>query len=128
MVGSMVQAAIKAARKALESTYEGVLTVTEYQKVKDETTKLTGCEPVTVLENQPCRVSHESLQSAVQSESAATVTQTIKLFIAPEITIKPGSKITVTQAGVTTDYTYSGVPAVYQTHQEIILDLYEDKT
>lgn len=128
MVNRAVQAAIKAARKSIESTYEGVLTVSEYQKVKDEKTKLTNAAPVIVLENQPCRLSFESLQSAVQSESAATVTQTTKLFLAPEITIKPGSKITVTQAGVTTDYTYSGVPAVYQTHQEIILDLYEDKT
>lgn len=128
MVGGMVQAAIKAARKALESTYEGVLTVSEYHKVIDEKTKLTNLSKVVVLKNQPCRLSFESLSSAVQSESAAMVAQTIKLFIPPEITIKPGSKITVTQAGVTTDYTYSGVPAVYQTHQEILLDLFEGWT
>lgn len=125
MVGNMVRAAVKAARKAIESTYTGTLTVTEYQEVMNEVTKLTGFEEVTVIENQPCRLSFETLQAASQSDSTATVTQTTKLFVSPEITIKPGSKITVTQAGVTTDYTHSGVPAVYETHQEIILELFE---
>lgn len=125
MVGSMVKAAIKAARKAIESTYEGVLTVTEHQKVTDENTKLTDYQDVVVLENQPCHLSFETLNNAVQSESAAAVTQTIKLFVSSDISIKAGSKITVTQAGVTADYTCSGIPAVYETHQEIILVLFE---
>ena len=50
----------------------------------------------------------------------------IELFISPDITIKPNSKIIVTQAGVTTDYTYSGVPAVYDTHQQIILEFFTE--
>ena len=123
-----VQAAILAARKAIESTYDGVAVVTEYQKVKDEVTKLVNGQAVVVLENQPCRVSFEGLQAVNQTESAASVTQTTKLFISPDIVIKPGSKITVTQAGRTADYTYSSVPAVYDTHQEIILDLFTDWT
>lgn len=123
-----IQAAKKAARKAIESTYDGVAVVEEYQQVKDEVTKLTSNEIVVVLENQPCRLSFEKLQIANQTESAAEVTQTTKLFIAPDVVIKPGSKITVTQAGRTAEYTYSGVPAVYDTHQEIILDLFTDWT
>lgn len=123
-----IQAAKQAARKAIESTYDGVAVVEEYQQVKDEVTKLTSNEIVVVLENQPCRLSFEKLQIVNQTESAAEVTQTTKLFIAPDIEIKPGSKITVTQAGRTTEYTYSGVPAVYDTHQEIILDLFTDWT
>lgn len=125
MVGNMVKAAIKAARKAIESTYEGVLTVTEHQKVTDENTKLTNYQDVVVMENQPCHLSFETLNSAVQSESAAAVTQTTKLFVSPDFVIKAGSKITVTQAGVTADYTCSGIPAVYETHQEIIIELFE---
>lgn len=123
-----IQAAKKAARKAIESTYDGVAVVEEYQQVKDEVTKLTSNETVVVLENQPCRLSFEKLQIANQTESAAEVTQTTKLFIAPDVVIKPGSKITVTQVGRTAEYTYSGVPAVYDTHQEIILDLFTDWT
>lgn len=117
--------AIKAARKAIENTYIGVITVTEHKKVKDPITKLTEYQDVVVLSDQPCKVSFEKINTAIQSESAATVAQITKLFISPDITIKAGSKITVTQTGITTDYTCSGIPAVYQTHQEIMLDLFE---
>lgn len=121
---SAIQTAKIAAKKAIESTYDGVAVVEEYQKVKDAVTKLTNGKAVVVLEHQPCRLSFEKLQTANQTESAASVTQTTKLFISPDINIKPGSKITVTQAGKTTAYTYSGVPAIYDTHQEIVLDLF----
>lgn len=124
MVKAM-QVAQKNARKAIEATYFGVVTVTEHQKVKDERSKLTSDKLVIVLENQPCRLSFEKLQTAIQSDSAAAITQITKLFLSPDITIKPGSKVTVTQDNVTTDYTYSGVPAVFPTHQEIVLNLFE---
>lgn len=120
-----IRAAQGAARKAIEATYFGTLTVTEMKKDRDAKTKLTKTEPVVVLENQPCKLSFETLKSAVQTDSAANVTQITKLFVSPDVLIKAGSKITVTQDGVTTDYTRSGVPAIYPTHQEIILDLFE---
>lgn len=78
-----------------------------------------------VLVDQPCRLSFETLKTAQQTESAAAITQIIKLFLAPEIRVNPGSKVTVEQDGVTADYKCSGVPAVYPTHQEIILELFE---
>lgn len=121
-----IKAAQQAARKAIEATYFGTLMVTEMQKVTDERSKLTKDEPVVILENQPCRLSFETLQTAVQSDSAATITQVTKLFVSPDISIKPGSKLTVSQDNVTTDYTCSGVPAVYPTHQEIMLELFKD--
>ena len=120
-----IKAAQKAARKAIETSYFGVLTVTEQQKVKDEKSKLTKMIDVVVLENQPCKLSFEKLQTAIQSESAATITQVTKLFVSPDISINAGSKITVSQDNVTTDYTCSGVPAIYPTHQEIILELFK---
>lgn len=120
-----IQAAHKAARKAQEALYFGLMAVTEHKKVTDERSKLTTEREETVLENQPCRLSFETLKSAQQTESAAGITQVIRLFLAPEITVKPGSKVTVTQNGVTADYKCSGVPAVYPTHQEIILELFE---
>lgn len=110
-------------RKAIESTYDGKVTVTEHQKVV-KANKSTGFEDVVVLENQSCRLSFKSVTKTVTTESAATVEQTIKVFVAPEITIKPGSKLTITQYGVTTEYKNSGVPATYPTHQEIVLELF----
>lgn len=120
-----IQAAQKAARKAIEVTYFGTLTVTERKKEKDERSKLTKDVEVVVLENQPCKLSFEKLQTAIQSDSAATITQVTKLFVSPDISINAGSKITVSQDNVTTDYTCSGVPAIYPTHQEIILELFK---
>ena len=121
-----IRAAQGAARKAIEATYFGTLTVTEMKKGMDAKTKLTKAEPVVTLENQPCKLSFETLKSAVQTDSAATVAQITKLFVSPDVSIRAGSKITVTQDGVTTDYTRSGVPAVYPTHQEIVLELFKE--
>lgn len=121
-----IQEAQKAARKAIEATYSGTLMVTEMQKAKDERSKLTKNVEVVVLENQPCKLSFEKLQAAIQSDSAAAITQGAKLFVSPDVSIKPGSKLTVTQDEITTDYIRSGVPAVYPTHQEIALDLFKE--
>lgn len=123
-MGNAIQIAQKAARKAVESTYAGVVTVSEYKKVKDPNTALTSYKEVVVL-NQPCSLSFESIAAAVQTGTVATVSQAVKLFLSPDITIKPGSKIKVTQTGVTTEYKSSGVPAVYPTHQEIMLELFD---
>ena len=121
-----MKAAQKAARKAIEATYFGTLTVTEHQTVKDEKTKLTKSVDVVVLQDEPCRLSFEKMQTAVQSESAATIVQGAKIFVSPDISIKAGSKLTVTQDNVTTDYTRSGVPSTYPTHQEIMLELFKE--
>ena len=72
---SAVQAAQGAARKALEATYFGTMTITEMKKVKDIKSKLTTSQPIVVLENQPCKLSFETLNTAAQSESAAAVHQ-----------------------------------------------------
>lgn len=118
-----MHAAQKAARKAIESTYTGVMTVSERQSVKDPNTHITSTKEVVVLENQPCKLSFETLSNAVQTDTVATISQGVKVFLSPDVSIKPGSKLTVTQNGVTTAYKSSGVPAVYPTHQEIMLEL-----
>lgn len=121
----VVNKALEAARKAQEAMYTGRMTVYEHRKVTDEKTHLTDFKDVAVLKDIPCKLSFQSKQAAADTAAAIAVSQTIKLFVAPDISINPGSKITVTQNGVTKDYTYSGVPAVYVTHQEIVLELFE---
>ena len=84
-------------RKAIESLYIGSCTVSEYQKVI-KPNKSTGFKEVVVLENQPCRVSFENINAINSTDNlASSVVQIITLFIAPELEIKPGSKITVNQ-------------------------------
>ena len=111
-------------RKTIEKMYIGTCTITEHQKVKKDN-KSTGFQDVIVLENQPCKLSFSSITSTSQTETAAMVVQTAKVLIAPEIQIKPGSKLTITQNGVITEYKNSGEPALFDTHQEIILELFK---
>ena len=110
--------------KAVSSLYDGVCTITEYQKVKKEN-KSTACEEVVVLENQPCRMSHKSANPTKATGTASTVSQSITVYLSPDISVKPGSKMTITQNGVTTVYKSSGTPAVYSSHQEISLELFK---
>ena len=112
-------------RKAIESTYNCTCNIVEHGKVKKEN-KSTGFADKIVLENKKCKLSFESITSTNQNDVSAKVTQVTKLFIAPEIDIKPGSRIDVKNAqGVTTAYESSGQPAKYESHQEIILKLFE---
>ena len=115
--------AVVKVRKALEKGYIGTFTVTEYQKVT-KPNKTTGFSEVEVLVDQPCRLSFQSSPSAKDGDVTA-INQTVKLFFAPDIIVKEGSKITVTQNGVTTEYKRSGTPAYYPTHTEILLELFK---
>lgn len=115
---------VNKARKAVERLYDGICTVTVQEEYEEENSA-TGFRPVVTIENEPCHLSFNNTTSAEEGETVATVSQVTELFIAPEISIDPGSKITVTQNGVSTDYTRSGKPAVYATHQQIVLDLWK---
>ena len=115
--------AVVKVRKALEKGYIGTFTATEHQKVI-RPNHTTGFSDVDVIINQPCRLSFSSSPSATNGD-VAEINQTVKLFFAPEIKVKEGSKITVTQNGATTVYKQSGTPALYDTHQEILLELFK---
>ena len=113
------------ARKAIESLYDGKCIITEHQKVKKEN-KSTGFQDVVVQEDIPCRLSFKTITNTNQTDTAASaVVQIAKVFLAPEIQVKPGSKLTITQNDVTTEYKSSGKPAFYSTHQEIVLELFK---
>lgn len=111
-------------RKSIERLYIGKCNVYEMESIKDPVTKITTKKEVLKLSDQPCKLSFSSLKNADEGDGAATVTQTPKLFIAPDIVIKPGSKIEVTQNNVTTLYQRSGEPGMFTTHQEIVLELF----
>ena len=107
-------------RKAIETMYDAVCTIIireEYEK--DNST--TGFRNVVLLEDEPCHIKYSSVKSAVPEETAANVSQEIRLFISPDIEIPAGSRITVNQV----DYARSGVVAEYATHQEIVLSLWK---
>ena len=121
----MVMNAHEAHQKAIESQYAGKCTVVEMQSVKNPTTGIVKQTPVPVLTDQPCRLSHRSAETTTIVGGVAVQNQTIKLFISPDVEIKAGSKITVTQNGLTADYKRSGLPAIYSSHQEINLIIFD---
>ena len=105
--------------------WKGKCTIYEYQDKTHPNTFQTTQELVPVLENEPCRLSYDREQATNIQSGAAVVSQSITLFIRPDLVIKPGSVIEITQNGVTEKYEGSGKPAVYSNHQEIVLKLYE---
>ena len=120
-----VKAAMERARTAQERLYLDTCTVTEFQDSTDSTTGLSEWEEVVTLKDQPCKLSFETLKEATTTGSGVAVSQIVKLFISPDVEIKPGSKISVTRDDLTTDYTYSGVPHIDSVHQELVLTLFK---
>lgn len=110
----------------LKSLWIGKCTIYEYQNITDPFSYQTTQKLMPVLENEPCRISYNHEQSTDMKSGAAVVSQSITLFIRPDLRINPGSVIEVTQHGVSEKYKGSGQPAIYSNHQQIILDLYED--
>lgn len=111
----------------LATLWTGKCTIYEYEDVTDPITKQTTQQEVAVLVDEPCRLSYRYEQSTNIKSGAAVVSQSITLFIRPDLIIKPGSVIEITQHGKTCKYKGSGQPAVYCNHQQIILELYDNE-
>lgn len=111
----------------LARLWTGRATIYEYQDAVDPITHQTTQEEVVVLSDEPCRMSYNYEQSTNMQSGAAVVSQSIRLFIRPDLVINPGSVIEITQHGVTQKYKGSGSPAVYCNHQEITLELYDNE-
>lgn len=116
---------MNAVRKAIESQYKGRCNIFEYKSVTDPITKITSPKEVLVYKNFPCKLSYEKIDTTNQSTGAAEMSMLTKLFITPDINIKAGSKIVVTQNGVTTAFANSGEAGRFSNHQEIMLTLFE---
>lgn len=108
-------------RAALESTYEGLCTVTEFLSAKDPVTKVTKQQEVQVLVNEPCALSQTSSPGVLKTDVDNTTDFTAKLFISPDVTIRPGCEINVVQNGMDCLFQQVGTSFRYATHQEILL-------
>ncbi|MCO8812783.1 hypothetical protein KLO35_14195 [Clostridioides difficile] len=113
---------VNKSRKAIELLYRDKCTIVEYKPIKDPVSKRTNNKEVIVLENQPCKLSYKNITSTEEGK-VAKLTQTIKLFISPNLNIKAGSKLIINNK----EYVRSGEPAIYPNHQEVILELFKDK-
>lgn len=115
---------VNAQRKALERLWKDRCTVYHRVKVTDPKTKLTDFEEKPLLQDQPCKLSFETLNST-DGDHVATVAQSVKLFIPPDVEIPAGCKIVVTRFNDlerTFTYSRSGEPGIFTNHQEIMLE------
>lgn len=111
----------------LSRLWIGEATIYEYQEVTDPNTHQTTTKPVAVYEKEPCRVSYSTEQVTTLNEAGvADLIQKITLFIRPDIEIKAGSLIEITQHGRTNTYKRASEPAVYTNHQEIAINIDKD--
>ena len=119
----MVSAAYK---KAVQGMWKGKATVTVLAGALNPANGRTEPQERILAADIRCRISHKSVVSTEPNEEAAQVAQSVVLYIDPSVDIPEGSKITVTQNGVTRDYERSGKPAVYSCHQEVPLELFKE--
>lgn len=112
-------------REAVESWYTDTCNVYGTKKVKKD--NITSFEDTIIVEEQPCRLSFSKALPTNNADGTSTLSQTIKLFISPNIDIKPGSNIEVIRGERKVMYKCSGEPAVYETHQEITLELAKER-
>ena len=115
---------VNAQRKALERLWKDRCTVYHRVKVTDPKTKLTDFDEKPLLQDQPCKLSFETLNST-NGDHVATVAQSVKLFISPDVEIPAGCKIVVTRFNDlerTFTYSRSGEPGIFTNHQEIMLE------
>lgn len=112
-------------QRMVEHLYEDKCSVIEKQEVFDGTRKVHKDKEVEVIKEEPCRLSFETLKADEEANPAQKVVQDTKLFLRPDIVVKEGSKIVVKHNGREDIYARSGIPAVYVTHQEIMLKPFE---
>lgn len=119
---------IEAHKKALQRLWIGKATIFNQEETKDPITGIVSFEKVTIAEDEPCRVSYPFPNDVYVNESATiqNLNAPVTLFIRPDLIIKEGSYITVTQHNRTTEYRASGTPSVFTNHQEIRLKLVKD--
>lgn len=106
-------------RRLLEMTYTGVCRVEGQITKPDPITGVERPQDGVIFDNQPCALSQASLASAVQTDTNNNIEYDSKLFISPDVVVPAGSRIFVTQEGMNYQFTRSGKPFIYATHQEI---------
>lgn len=117
---------LKQARESIQSMWTGICNIFGFKNSKNKYGTVVS-EVKELYKNIPCRLSFKNISQTEQTESVAKTSQVVKLFIAPEVYAPPGSIVEVIQNGVTRKYKHLGISAVYTNHQEIILDVEQEK-
>lgn len=82
----------KAVRTALERLWKDRCSIFIREEVTDPVTHLTDSEEKPLLQDQPCKLSFETLTST-NGDEVATAQQVVKLFLSPDVKVPAGCKI-----------------------------------
>lgn len=116
---------VKEQRTVLERLYEDRADILQPITVRQGA--VTQTKWAAAEENVPCSLSRiGNTSSRVGNKSGRRdVVQEILwdavLFLAPEAALRPGGRVRVRQLGKTMEFEVVGRPAMYETHQEVLL-------
>ena len=114
-------------QNAIAGLFEDTCTVYELTETMDPISKRTKKEPKETYTGISCRLSYSSIAATSAGDGADKISQTVKLFVAPDCNIKAGSRIHVIRAsGSESSWGMTGEPATYQTHREYMLTPLEE--
>lgn len=111
-------------RRELEMMYCDRLSIYQKREVTDPETHVTSFKEMLTKANIPCRVSEQNVGAASKGEPARAGKH-IKVILAPEIEIAPGSVLLVSYHGHTGRFRQSGEPYYKSDTQTIELE-FED--
>ncbi len=114
-----------AERQALEATYEDRAEVLRAQARREGAV----CRPVfvPVAQDVPCGFSRLGERSSRvgdrsgRDEAAQIVAWDAVAFLPPEVAVRPGDRLRVRRLGQTLCFEAVGMPARYETHQEVLV-------
>ena len=107
-------------KKHMAFLYDGVCDIYDYEKQQGA---INNTVKVLKQQSVPCRLSYSNSPQSEQSQSVSKISQTIKLFLPPEIEITEGCVVVVTQEGETNSFCCAGKALKYGSHKEIVLEL-----
>ena len=114
-------------RKALEQLWRDRCTIYVQAESTDHITHLTDFDEKPLIQNQPCKLSFETLTST-SGDELPIVAQSVKLFLSSDVVLPAGCKIVVTRRNkpdTPLAFAKSGEAGVFTDHQEIILTLWK---
>jgi hypothetical protein len=107
-------------RDEIARLYHGKMTITEYTKTKDKN-GISKLKLERIRGGIPCRLSYKrKAQNAAGADASDIQLETV-IYCDPDIEIKPGSVIEVTQEGHTETFELSGGVVRYHNHQEVFV-------
>ena len=112
--------ALVKSRKAIESLYADTCSIITEKDTVDPYTGIVTTVRVTSAE-YPCRISYKNLP-ATGGDGIPVITQSVTLFLSPEIDGPAGADVNVVRQGRPLHFKSAGVSAVYDNHQEISME------